>query len=416
MAAQLSLAASSTGGVAIRAEDIVITAFEIASAATADPIGCENGVFTTAVRSQFVVGTKDATGAATVEVTGDPVCVAARRLLQETGASGAAVEYVAKSSDPDKAAEMATKMADTAAFAETMKASINAAPGPIPTIANIIESAPAISTKIEYEVKIPAGSTVSAASVQSTTSDTTAMATVSNYARVVSPFIQNITATSVTATATTTMESESNGVDVVPAPSTATASYVSFKLTLPGELTTFSGSAANERTFKTAYKKDIASHLGITKNEVLIKGWVSGSVVIETVTTGGVTAAQINSKFATNTSVPFANLGNSGLAGFPTTLAITTGLFETAAVVGTGATPTPTPTPTPSPAASPATAGGGISTGVVVVLIIAGVVLLGIAAILYYRSAMDSGRRQSRVYEIGTSKKLDPTTSPIDGP
>jgi hypothetical protein len=82
MAAQLSLAASSTGGVAIRAEDIVITAFEIASAATADPIGCENGVFTTAVRSQFVVGTKDATGAATVEVTGDPVCVAARRLLQ----------------------------------------------------------------------------------------------------------------------------------------------------------------------------------------------------------------------------------------------------------------------------------------------------------------------------------------------
>jgi hypothetical protein len=121
-----------------------------------------------------------------------------RTHLQETGASGAAVEYVAKSSDPDKAAEMATKMADTAAFAETMKASINAAPGPIPTIANIIESAPAISTKIEYEVKIPAGSTVSAASVQSTTSDTTAMATVSNNARVVSPFIQNITATSVT--------------------------------------------------------------------------------------------------------------------------------------------------------------------------------------------------------------------------
>ena len=82
MAAQLSLAASSSGGTAIHAEDIIITAFEITSAATADPIGCANTTFTTGIRNQFANGTKAATGATTVTVSGTPVCVAQRRRLQ----------------------------------------------------------------------------------------------------------------------------------------------------------------------------------------------------------------------------------------------------------------------------------------------------------------------------------------------
>jgi hypothetical protein len=58
--------------------------------------------------------------------------------------------------------------------------------------------------------------------------------------------------------------------------------------------------------------------------------------VIDTVTTGGVTAAQINTAFAAGTSVPFSNLGNSGLVGFPTSLTMTAALFESATAMGTG--------------------------------------------------------------------------------